>query len=390
MPPVYLDHHATTPCDPAVAEAMAPWFAGWFGNPASTHHLYGQRAAAAVQVARERIAASIGAEPDAIVLTSGATEADNLAILGLADAHTGPRHLVVSALEHRAVLDPARALQARGWTLTELRPGPDGRHHPDDVAAALRPDTALVSIHAANHEVGVLQPIAEIAARCRAAGVPLHTDAAQAWGKIPLDVGALGVDLLSLSAHKACGPQGIGALWIRRRGRPRIPITARQLGGAQERGLRSGTVPVALAVGFGVAAERVTADLLSGEPARLTALRDRMLAALSTLPGVTVRGSREHRLPNNVHITVEGCSSAALLAALRHHVACSAGSACSSGDARPSPVLLALGLSPEEAAGALRFGLGRVTTDQDVEQALDALVRIIPTVQASREPARSS
>lgn len=383
--PVYLDHHATTACAPEVVDAILPWLAERPGNAGVRHHVYGQRAEAAVDAAREQVAAAIGAEPAEIVWTSGATEADNLAILGVADALEGPRHVVVGATEHRAVLDPARALAARGWEVTEVPPGPDGIVTAEAVEAALGPRTALVSVMLANNEVGVIQPVAAIAALCRARGVWCHTDAAQALGKLPLDVRALGVDLLSLSAHKAYGPQGVGALWVRR-GRPMVPLEPRQRGGGQERGRRSGTVPVGLVAGFGVAAALALRDLDAGEPERLATLRDRLADALLALEGVVLRGARAPRLPHNLHVTVDGARSADLLAALRHEVACSAGSACSSTDARPSHVLLAMGLSEEEARGALRFGLGRSTRDEDVDRAVEALRRCIPAARARRIP----
>ncbi len=380
MLPVYLDHHATTPCAPSVATAMWPWFTERVGNAGVRHHVYGQQAEAAVEHARTQVAAALVADPVEMVLTSGATEANNLAIFGVADGWSAPGHLVVGSTEHRAVLDPMRRLVSQGWELTEVLPGPDGIIPAAAVAAALRPTTRLVSVMLAHNEIGVLQPVAEIAALCRAAGVLVHTDAAQTLGKVPLDVRALGVDLLSLSAHKAYGPQGIGALWVRR-GRPLLTLEPRQLGGGQERGRRSGTVPVALAVGFGAAAALAIEDLGSGEPERQGALRDRLADALLSLPGVTLRGAWSPRLPNNLHITVEGARSADLLAGLRQEVACSAGSACSTSDARPSHVLLAMGLSEEEARGALRFGLGRSTTEHDVDRAIIALRRALPAAQ---------
>lgn len=380
--PVYLDHHATTPCDPRVVDAMVAVWRSGAANAASIHHLPGQKAAAQVSLGRERVARSIGAESSEIVFTSGATEANHLALLGVAEAHGRPGHLVVSAVEHRAVLEPARRLAARGWDLTIVAPDADGRVTPEAVAAALRDDTVLVSVQAANSEVGTIQPVAAIAAAAKARGALVHVDAAQAWASVPLDVHALGLDLLSLSAHKAYGPQGVGALWIRRRG-PRVPILPIQVGGSQEDGLRAGTVPVALVAGMGVAAELVVADLADGGPARLAARRDRLRDALLALPGVTLRGPHHDRLPGNVHVTVAGVPSAMLLGALRRTIACSAGSACASGDARPSPVLLAMGVPEAEAGGALRFGLGRGTTDDEVDRACDAVARIVPDAIAA-------
>jgi cysteine desulfurase len=377
--PIYLDHHATTPIDPDVVEAMLPWLRDHFGNAGSSQHAWGMRAGAAVEHAREQVASLIGAMPREIVFTSGATESNNLAILGTAEAST-KRHLVTCATEHKAVLDPVRYLCDRGWTSTVLPVDASGRLDPDDVAAAITDDTALVSVMTANNEIGVLHPIAEIAAVCRERGVQFHTDAAQVTGKVPLDVRASGVDLMSLTAHKTHGPKGIGALYVRA-GRPRVALAPRLHGGGQERGLRSGTLPVPMCVALGKTMALAARDLEAGEPERLRTLRDRLFAGLQALGGVTLNGDAEHRLPNNLNVLIEGARAAALMVALRP-LGCSAGSACSTENPKPSHVLLALGRTREQAMSTLRFGLGRTTTDDDITDALAMLADAVPAVRA--------
>lgn len=381
--PIYLDHHATTPLDPAVADAMRPWLDGLFGNAGSTVHGFGLRAKAAVDVARAQVAAAVGADPDDVLFTSGATEADNLAILGLADAVGTPGHVVTVATEHKAVLEPVRALAARGWRTTELVPDATGLVTPNQVEAALADDTRLVSIMLVNNETGVIQPVTEIAERCRARGVLVHTDAVQALGKIAVDRDALGADLLCVSAHKIHGPQGIGALVVRRRGRPRVALTARQLGGGQERGLRPGTVPVMLTVGFGVAAERAAADVASGGPDRVRVLRDALWDHLRAEGGVHLHGSWTHRVAHNLNLRFDGVPSKELFRALRATVACSAGSACSTGKPKPSHVLTAMGVDEADAWGAVRLGLGRSTTAEEVDRAGAAIVEAVRRIRAA-------
>ena len=371
--PIYLDHHATTPLDPRVRDAMEPWWCEDFGNPSSATHVYGWRAEAAVENAREQIAAAIGAaDPREIVFTSGATESDNLALKGVLRAARGRDGLVTSAVEHPAVLDSARALADEGFCVTELPVDAGGCVDPDAVAAALDARTALVSVGAANGEVGTLQPLAAIGQRCREAGVPFHSDAAQAVGKVPVDVEGDCVDLLSFSAHKLYGPKGIGALYVRGAGRrPRLAPLLH--GGGHERGLRSGTLPVPLVVGFAAALE-ICREEREAEAARLGALRDRLFERLRDgLSGVELNGAREPRLPGNLNVSFEGVRSEVLLPAL-HDVALSTGSACASARGEPSHVLRALGLSPERMAGAVRVGLGRGTTPEEVEAAADRLV----------------
>jgi cysteine desulfurase len=378
--PIYLDNHATTRCDPAVLEAMWPWFAEKYGNPASRTHRFGLEANAAVEHARGEVAALIGASPKEIVFTSGATEADNLAILGLARARPDRPHLVTGATEHPAVLDAMSALEREGRTVTRLGVDGDGRVEPDQVRRAIRPDTALVSLMAVNNEIGAIHPLAEVGAICRAAGVPLHVDAAQAGAAVPLDVAAIQADLVSLSAHKMYGPKGIGALWVRR-GRPRLVLEPLQYGGGHERGLRSGTLPTPLVVGFGVAARLAKEGLALGEPARVGALRDRLWAGLQAISSVHLNGGLAHRVPTNLNVSIEGVESQALLASLRD-VALSSGSACSSATLEPSHVLRAIGVPPALANGSVRFGLGRFTTAEEIDYVIARVSETVPRLRA--------
>lgn len=367
--PIYMDNNATTPVDPRVLEAMLPYFSVEFGNAASKSHTFGWRALEAVEAARAEVARLVGASAREIVWTSGATESDNLAIKGAARFHaTQGRHLVTCRTEHKAVLDSARALERAGFEVTYLDVERDGRLDPDRVRAALRPDTVLVSVMHANNETGVIHPVAEVAAICREAGALVHCDAAQSAGKLPIDVEALGVDLLSLSAHKVYGPKGVGALWVRRR-----PVRARLLpemdGGGHERGLRSGTLNVPGIVGFGEAAALARAER-PAEAARLAALRDRLQAGLlAGLDGVTVNGSQEHRLPGTLNVSFAGVEGEALMMAVRE-VAVSAGSACTSASLEPSHVLRAMGVSDALAHASIRFGLGRFNTEEEVDRVI--------------------
>jgi cysteine desulfurase len=360
-----------------VLEAMLPFFREDFGNAASHGHLYGWRAEAALEMAREELARALGvADPAGIVFTSGATESNNLALKGVVEGLAGRRdHVVSVATEHSAVLDPCRHLAARGARLTLLPVDGSGLVDPAALGAALSDRTALVSVMVANNEIGVLQPVAEIARLCRERGVLLHCDAAQALGKVPLSPEALGVDLLSLSAHKLHGPKGVGALWVRR-GRPRIPLLPQLHGGGHERGLRSGTVPVPLVVGFGRAA-RLAVEGLEVEAARLQALRDRLWERLrSTLPGVHLNGHPERRLPGNLHVSFDGVVADALLAEVPG-LALSTGSACTSARPEPSHVLRALGLPEARVRGGVRIGLGRFTREAEIETAADLLVAAV-------------
>ena len=366
--PLYLDHHATTPLDPRVLDAMLPYFTERFGNPHSAQHAHGWTAEAAIEAARTEVAALIGALPEDIVFTSGATEANNLAIRGAAHS-TGRRHLLTCATEHPCVLETCRALAREGFAITELPVRADGLLDLDQLSAALRPDTALVSVMTANHEIGVLQPIAAIAKLCQERGILLHTDAAQAAGRIPLDVAALGVDLMSLSAHKLYGPKGIGALYVRR-GVRIAPLFA---GGGQERGLRPGTLPTPLCVGFGKACA-LAQEELAAEAARVRALRDRLYDGLrQALPDIRLNGAAEPRLPNNLNFCLPGVDAEDLLSELPE-LALATGAACASATQEPSPVLRAIRLADEDIQGSIRIGLGHTTTAAQIEFAIDRIV----------------
>lgn len=376
--PLYLDHHATTPCDPRVVEAMLPYFSQHFGNPSGRGHSWGMMANSAVTVAREQIAGAIGAQPRELLFTSGATESNNLAIQGLAGHATDRRHLVTVATEHKAVLDPMRRLQDEGFDLTVITPPADGVVTPEHVKAALRPDTLLVSTMWVNNEIGCIAPIRAIADAAHRVGALLHVDAAQALGRVPIDVHADGVDLMSLTAHKVYGPKGVGALFVRA-GRPRISLRPLQLGGSQERGLRSGTLSVPLIVGFAqaaVLAEEERAD----EMPRQQMLRDQLWEGLASLGGVHLHGSLEHRVASNLNLRIDGVSAADLRATLRT-IAFSSGSACSSSAPTPSHVLKALGLTDEQAFGAVRFGLGRSTQRAHIDETLDLFTRAIRSLR---------
>jgi cysteine desulfurase len=384
--PVYFDHHATTPCDPRVVEAMAPYWSLRFGNAASATHRYGWEAEAAVEDARERIARAIGAaEPSEIVFTSGTTESDNLAIQGVARAaRARSGAIATTAIEHPAVLDTCRALAGEGFELGVLPVDAEGLVDPVAVEALLGPSTLLVSVGAANSEIGVVQPLEEIGEICRRRGVAFHSDAAQAVGRIPIDVARLGVDLLSFCAHKLYGPKGIGALYVRGR-RPRLRLAPLLHGGGHERGLRSGTLPVPLCVGFARALE-LCLDDLDAEAKRLAGLRDHLWERLSGgLAGVRRNGPALRRLPGNLHVAFEGVEIDAVIASLREF-ALSAGSACASGSGEPSHVLRAIGLPDAWAQGALRVGLGRANTLAQVDRLAD---RLIEEVGRLRERRRS-
>jgi len=380
--PIYLDHHATTPTDPRVLDAMRPYFTERFGNAASASHVFGWRAEAAVEQARERLAAAIGAhEPREIVFTSGTTESDNLALKGVARAYRTRRdHLITVATEHSAVLESCGALEREGFRVTVLPVGRSGLVDPDDVRRAIGDRTLLVSVMAANSEIGVLQPLAAIGGICRERDVLFHTDAAQAVGKVPVDVEASGVDLLSMCAHKLYGPPGVGALYIRRR-RPRIRLEPLFHGGGHEWGHRSGTLPLALIVGFAEAVDLCLHDL-EAEAARLRALRDELWTRLQAgLDDLRLNGDPEQRLPGNLNVAFPGAEADAVIASLRD-VALSSGSACSSARPEPSHVLRAIGLSEALARASLRFGLGRGNTREEIEWVAD---QVIAQVREQRE-----
>jgi cysteine desulfurase len=378
--PIYLDCHATTPIDPQVLTAMLPYFTEYFGNPASVTHQYGWEAEAAVQRSRQILAEAIHATPAEIIFTSGATEANNLAIKGVAESYlTKGRHLITVATEHSAILDPCRYLQSLGFEVTILPVQPDGLLDLDQLEQAIRPDTVLVSVMAANNEIGVLQPIAKIGAICRSHQVLFHTDAAQAIGKIPLDVQAMQIDLLSLTAHKIYGPKGIGALFVRRR-EPRVQLAAQLHGGGHERGLRSGTLYPPQIVGLATAVELGLAARDS-ETARVAALRDRLWEILQTLPGIELNGHPTQRLPGNLNISVAGIDGQALLLGIQPIVALSSGSACTAAKTEPSHVLQAIGRSPDLAYASLRFGIGRFNTAEEIDRVGDCVVETVRSLR---------
>ena len=385
--PIYFDYQATTPVDPRVLEAMLPWFTEKFGNAGSVTHAYGREAEAAVERAREQVAALIGAEAREIVFTSGATESNNLAIKGAARFHREERDRVVTlATEHKCVLESAKALEREGGRVTILPVRPDGLVDLAVLEAALDDHTAVVSVMAAHNEIGVLQPIAEIGALCRARGILFHTDAAQAFGKIPLDVDAMAIDLMSISGHKVYGPKGVGALYVRRR--PRARLTPLVDGGGQERGLRSGTLPTPLIVGLGEAAA-IAAKEMTEEGKRLLALRERFLAGIRAgVPSVRLNGDPTRRLPANLNLTFPGIGALELMEACPG-LALSTGSACTAAEVEPSYVLRALGVSDELARSSLRIGLGRFTGERDVDFAVDALVAAVRRLQGKPVKSRS-
>jgi cysteine desulfurase len=380
--PVYLDNQSTTPCDPRVVEVMVPYFTEHFGNAASRTHAHGREARDATERARAALAAWIGASPKEVVFTSGATESDNLALLGAARARRaddGRAHLVTVATEHRAVLDPVAALAREGFTATVVPVASDGLVDRDTFAAALRPDTAVVSVMLANNEIGVLQPIRVLADAAHARGAWVHCDAAQA-ACLSIDVTALGVDLLSLSAHKVHGPKGVGALYVRRT-RPRIRLEPLHYGGGHERGLRSGTLPVPLIVGFGRAAE-LAQETFPTEAPRVRELRDRLLDTVRVaVPDVLVNGSLVHRSPCNLNLSFPGVEAAALLLAIRADASLSTGSACSSESLEPSHVLRALGGHDDRAMTSIRLGLSRLTSEDDVDRVTRALSVQVPRLR---------
>jgi cysteine desulfurase len=377
--PIYLDYNATTPVAPEVTAAIRPWLEMDFGNPSSSH-VYGQQAAQAVAQARANIAALIGAQIEEVVFTGSATEANNLALLGVARALPTKRHIVISAVEHPAVMQPALHLRELGWEVSVVPVDGMGRAAVADILAALRPDTALVSVMLANNEVGTLQPIAEIAALARANGSLMHTDAAQAAGKLPLDVDALGVDLLTLAFHKFYGPKGIGALYVRRD----TPLKPIQFGAEQEHGLRPGTENVALIVGAGATA-RLARERLPEVAAHLAAMRDALQRRLvESIPGLQLNGHPDHRLPNTLHVSFPGVSGRDLLAACAGIVSASVGSACHSHGDAVSGVLAAMGCDATRARGAVRLSVGRDTTAEAIDIAASALAAAWSKIVVSR------
>ncbi|MGH9410944.1 MAG: cysteine desulfurase family protein [Vicinamibacterales bacterium] len=380
MPRAYFDHNATTPPDPLVVEAVVRALRDTFGNPSSVHH-YGQRAKAVLDDARADVAALVGAEAAEIVFTSGGTEADNLALRGAADAlePTGRRQLITTTIEHEAVLNTAKALARRGWTVTHLPVDRSGIVSPAALASAIGPETALVSVMHANNEIGTIQPIADLAAIAHEHGALVHTDAVQSAGKIPIDAAALGVDLLSLSAHKFNGPKGTGALWIRRG----VRLVATMTGGKHERNRRGGTENVPGIAGMGVAARLARAKLV-GESPRVAALRDRLeRGVLERVPGTSVNGDAAARVPNTTNISFDGVEAESLLIALDlEGFAVSTGSACSSGTLEPSHVLRAMGFSSHRTQNSIRFSLGAGNTQEEVEQLIAKLPAVVEKLRS--------
>ncbi|HEY9621398.1 MAG TPA: IscS subfamily cysteine desulfurase [Crinalium sp.] len=378
--PIYLDCNATTPVDQRVLAAMLPYFTEHFGNPASVSHQYGWEAEAAVKQARETLAKAIHAAPEEIIFTSGATEANNLAIKGVAEAYFARgRHIVTVQTEHNAVLDPCRYLQTLGFDVTVLPVQSDGLLDLDKLEQTIRSDTVLVSVMAANNEIGVLQPLAAIGALCRRHDVLFHTDAAQAIAKIPLAVEAMQLDLMSLTAHKVYGPKGIGALYVRRRD-PRVQLAPQLHGGGHERGMRSGTLYTPQIVGFAKAVELGLAEL-DAESQRISDLRDRLWTQLSQLPGLHLNGHLTQRLPGNLNISVEGVDGQALALGLQPLVAVSSGSACTSAKTEPSHVLKALGHSDELAYASVRFGIGRFNTVDEIDRVAEGAIATIRSLR---------
>ncbi|MCS6976552.1 MAG: IscS subfamily cysteine desulfurase [Gemmatales bacterium] len=374
--PVYMDNHATTRTDPRVVEAMLPFFTEKYGNPASRTHVFGWEAEEAVKQARQAVAALIGAGPREIIFTSGATESNNLALKGVAWAYRERgNHIVSVVTEHPSVLDPLKRLEQEGFRVTLLPVDRDGLISSDQVVDALTPQTILVSVMAANNEIGVLQPLEAIGKVCKERGVLFHTDATQAVGKIPLDVEALGVDLLSLSAHKFYGPKGVGALYVRKRN-PYVRLMPLLDGGGHEQGLRSGTLPTPLIVGLGRACELAQAEM-HDEAERVRSLRDRLWQGLSSrLDEVILNGHPTRRLPGNLNVSFRYIRADALLVSLRN-LAVSSGSACTSAEVRPSHVLLALGLEEDLAHASVRFGIGRFNTEEEVDWAIEYVAEAV-------------
>ncbi len=374
--PIYMDYHATTPVDPRVLEAMMPYFTEKFGNAASRNHPFGWEAEEAVEVARKQVADLIGANPKEIIFTSGATESNNLAIKGVAEMYREKgNHVITCVTEHKAVIDTCKKLEKMGLRVTYLPVQKDGRISLDELRAAITDKTILITIMTANNEIGVLQPIAEIGAIAKEKAILFHTDGVQAVGKVPFDVTALKVDLVSMSGHKIYGPKGVGALYVRRRN-PRVLLAEQINGGGHERGMRSGTLNVTGIVGLGKAAQLCQQEM-EKDTARLRALRDRLNAELhKSLDEIYINGSMEHRLPHNLNISFAYVEGESLLMGI-NDVAVSSGSACTSASLEPSYVLKALGAGDDLAHSSIRFGLGRWTTDEEVDYVVDKLTKVV-------------
>ena len=368
--PIYMDYGATTPCDPRVVDAMIPWLREHFGNPASRTHAYGWEAEAAVEKARQEVADLIGADPREIVWTSGATESNNLALKGAAQFYkTRGKHIITVKTEHKAVLDTVRELERQGFEATYLDVKDDGLLDLDVLKAAIRPDTILISVMYVNNEIGVIQDIPTIGALCREKGIIFHVDAAQATGKIDIDLATLPVDLMSLASHKTYGPKGIGALYVRRK--PRVRLEAQMHGGGHERGMRSGTLPTHQIVGMGEAF-RIAKEEMADENARVKALRDRLLAGLQDIEQIFVNGDLDKRVAHNLNVSFNYVEGESLIMGIKG-IAVSSGSACTSASLEPSYVLRALGRSDELAHSSLRMTIGRFTTEEEVDFVITTL-----------------
>jgi cysteine desulfurase len=368
--PIYMDYSATTPIDPRVADAMIPFLREQFGNPASRSHAYGWSAEAAVEQARANVAALVGADPREIIWTSGATESNNLALKGAANFYkTKGKHIITVKTEHKSVLDTVRELERVGFEATYLEPQDNGLVSIAQLEAAIRPDTILVSVMLVNNEIGVIQPIAEIGELCRKKGVIFHCDAAQATGKVHIDLETLKVDLMTFTAHKTYGPKGVGALYVRRK--PRVRLEAQMHGGGHERGLRSGTLPTHQIVGMGEAF-RIANEEMDAEIAKVGALRDRLAKGLMEIEEVYINGDMEHRVPHNLNVSFNFVEGESLIMAVKD-LAVSSGSACTSASLEPSYVLRALGRSDELAHSSIRFTIGRFTTEEDIDFAIKLL-----------------
>ncbi len=390
MTRIYFDHHATTPVAPEVLSAMLPFFGERFGNASSRQHAYGQEAWEAVEKARAEVARLIGATPEDIVFTSGATESCNLAVRGAVRSLAGRgRHVLTTAIEHAAVLEPCRSLEREGFEVVRVPPAPDGLVTVDALREALRPDTVLVALMAANNEIGTIQAVAEMGVLCRQRGILFFSDAVQAVGRIAVDVNQWGVDLLSLSAHKMYGPKGVGALYVRKARRPKIRLTPQAEGGGQEKGLRSGTLNVPGIVGLGEAARLARDALAAGEGERLQRLRDRLLVGLrARLEGIEVNGALSPRLPGNLHLSIQGTEAETLILAMGGRIALSSGAACSEEEGKGSHVLRAMGLAGERIYSALRFGLGRYNTEAEVDVVVETLAEAVREARVRSRPAR--
>jgi len=378
--PIFMDYQSTTPCDPRVVEKMLPYFTEKFGNPHSRSHAYGWEAEAATELAREQVARVINADPKEIIFTSGATEANNIALKSVGAFYKDKKnHIITVVTEHKCVLDSARHMEQEGYEVTYLPVQSNGLIDLAELKAAIRPTTLLVSVMAVNNELGVIQPLAEIGAITRAAGVLFHTDAAQAFGKIPLDVEAMNIDLMSISAHKVYGPKGVGALYVRRR--PRVRLEALFSGGGQERGMRSGTLPTPLVVGFGEAA-RIAKDEMQDEAARIRYLSEKFLkAVMDDVPDVFMNGDREQRWPGCINLSFAYIEGESMIMAIKN-LAVSSGSACTSASLEPSYVLRSIGVGEELAHTSIRFGIGRFTTEAEIDEAIKIVTGSIEKLRA--------